>query len=233
MAGRMIEDLIPDYVAGRFADDPTAQAAVEEILQSNAVARDFHARYTAVLASRTPEQWKEDAERSLAGIHVRLAALATAPRNLAPTPSRMDSGSPRAGVIQRVRKWFTGSGNDLSLLPATAFTLRPEADANRQVWKLELSAIGLSEEERCARVPWAGDIVQITKARRADGSVAWSAYVEPSGDARPHGVLLVALQLEGNAACEVRLTKNSPKKMFPPAAQPEQLDPLRFAVAIE
>lgn len=233
LAGRMIEDLIPDYVDGRFASDPAAEAAIEEILQSNSAARDFHARYTAAIASQTPEQWREDAERSLAGIHACLAALSTAPANLVPHQIRTGSDNPPEGVISRALKWFTGTWDDLSIMPELAYTLRPEADPSRQVWKLALSTIGLSEEERRKRTPWAGGIVQITRALRADGSAAWSAYVEPSGDARPHGVLLVALQQEGNAAREVRLTKNSPKKMFPPAALPEQLDSLRFAVAIE
>lgn len=144
-----------------------------------------------------------------------------------------EGGGTPSGQVIRKRQWLSGLLGDLPLLTSSAFALHGRPETERQVWRLDLSQIGLPEEERRARVPWAGGVVQISQSTVADGLATYFAYIEPTDDPRPHGVLLITLHTPDDQTCKVRLTKRGPKKKFSGSVLPANSTLLHFAVAIE
>ena len=224
---QMFADILPDYANGLLDADPETKAMVEELLQTSADARAFLKDYRAACGSRTEAEWDALAGRILAHIHADDEVVAPAPPRM-----RVHSGQ----VLRKpqpVRQWLVGLLGELPLLTSSAFALHGNAEAVRQVWKLDLSKVGLPGDERRARVPWAGEVVQISQSKVTNGVATYFAYVEPSDDERPHGVLLITLRAPDGQRSEVRLTKRGPKKRFLNSVLPADPKSLQCEISIE
>ena len=228
----MIEDIVPDYVAGAYDKDPEAKAQVEEIIRIIPAARDLYDNYTATLSSRTPEQWEAAAKALIARFHAcDMASPAPVETQEARPSGRAVARVPTSGIIRR-RQWFSGLLGDFSESQPAIYDLSRSLEVKKQTWKLELGRLGLPDEERCARLPWAGRVRQISRTNSKDAGGTYFAYIEESDDKRPHGVLLVRISTADGQAFEVRLTKNDRMARFRATKLPMDPKALRIEVAI-
>lgn len=67
----MVEHVV-EYVAGKYDNDPDMKLAVEDMIIDSPEAQTFYKDYTGVLNSKTDQEWKDDAEKSLKAIKARL-----------------------------------------------------------------------------------------------------------------------------------------------------------------
>lgn len=63
---------VAEYVSGKYDNNPETKSMVEDIIIDCPEAQRFYKDYIASLNSRTDIEWKEDAEKSLERIKVKL-----------------------------------------------------------------------------------------------------------------------------------------------------------------
>ena len=67
-----MQEYVSEYVFGKYDDDPDLKSAVEDMIIDFPAAQIFYKKLTEALNSRTDQQWKDDAEKSLQKIKARL-----------------------------------------------------------------------------------------------------------------------------------------------------------------
>ena len=225
----LLADDLPDYADGLLDHDPEHKALVEKALRNDPEAQrqlDEYMRLSMPLS---------DAKRDAIAARIHAcdpaSPVSVEGREVQPIQHSRDL-VPTSGIIRK-RQWFSGLLGGFPVLQPAIYGLSRAPDVDSQTWRLDLAKLGLPDEERCARVPWAGGVLQISRTNSDETDTTYFAYIELSGDMRSHGVLLVRICTTDGQAFDVRLTKNDRKKRIRAAALPIDPNALHIEVAIE
>ena len=66
------QEFVIEYVTGKYDNDPEMKSIVEVLIIDSPEAQKFYKDYTSAINSKTDQEWKEDAEKSLKRIKSRM-----------------------------------------------------------------------------------------------------------------------------------------------------------------
>lgn len=66
------EIVIVDYISGKYNNDSETKSIIEDSIIDNPKVQKFYKDYTTALNSKTDEEWKRDADKSLERIKSKI-----------------------------------------------------------------------------------------------------------------------------------------------------------------
>lgn len=72
LSEREMQEYVSEYVFGTYDHDPDLKSEVADMIIDSPAAQIFYKKLTKVLNSKTDQEWKDNAEKSLQKIKARL-----------------------------------------------------------------------------------------------------------------------------------------------------------------